>query len=115
MTKSLSFRFAPSTIDVVTRGAYTLTEDSQGRPAIGRGFSHSGPMDPLAFQIAKFLVGNVAGAEGLEITLNGPDLKSLGAAIVTLCGGADGSKAGREALLDVDPCEGQPRLKADDG
>jgi urea carboxylase len=62
-----------------------------------RGFSHSGPMDPLAFQIANFLVGNTAGTEGLEITLGGPDLKFLGAAIVARCG------APMEAKLDGKP------------
>ena len=50
MTKFLSsFKFSPSAIDVLAGGAYTLIEDWPGRPTIGRGFSHSGPMDPLAF------------------------------------------------------------------
>ena len=43
-------------------------------------------MDPLAFQIANLLVGNKSGVEGLEITLNGPDLIFLGKAVVALCG-----------------------------
>jgi urea carboxylase len=86
--------YAPAAIDVLAGGAYTLIEDWPGRPTIGRGFSHSGPMDPLAFQIANSLVGNPVGMEGLEITLSGPDLQFLGPAIVALCG------APMEAKLD---------------
>ena len=43
-------------------------------------------MDPLAFQIANMLVGNAPGMEGLEITLNGPELLFKGPAIVAICG-----------------------------
>ncbi|KIW23765.1 urea carboxylase [Cladophialophora immunda] len=87
MTKFLeTFNFQPSAIDVLQGGAYTLIEDWPGRPTIGRGFSHSGPMDPLAFRIANALVGNPPGKEGIEITLSGPDLKFLGPAIVAVCG-----------------------------
>jgi len=87
LTKFLSdFKYAPSAIDVLGGGAYTLIEDWPGRPTIGRGFSHSGPMDPLAFRIANSLVGNPIGTEGLEITLSGPDLQFLGPAIVAFCG-----------------------------
>ena len=95
LTKFLgSFNFSPPAIDVLAGGAYTLIEDWPGRPTIGRGFSHSGPMDPLAFRIANFLVGNSAATEGLEITLNGPDLRFMGQAVVALCG------APMEARLD---------------
>ena len=43
-------------------------------------------MDPLAFSIANVLVGNKVDTEGLEITLNGPELLFLGDAVVALCG-----------------------------
>ena len=110
MTKFLStFKFAPSAIDILAGGAYTLIEDYPGRPTIGRGFSHSGPMDPLAFRIANFLVGNAAGTEGLEITLSGPDLKFLGPAIVALCG------APMEAKLDGKPFPMWTRVKINAG
>ncbi|PGG97465.1 urea carboxylase [Helicocarpus griseus UAMH5409] len=89
-----TFKYAPAAIDIIAGGAYTLIEDYPGRPTIGRGFSHSGPMDPLAFRIANALVGNPVGLEGLEITLSGPDLLFLGPAIVALCG------APMEAKLD---------------
>jgi urea carboxylase len=110
MTKFLSsFKFLPAAIDILAGGAYTLIEDWPGRPTIGRGFSHSGPMDPLAFRIANFLVGNAAGTEGLEITLSGPDLKFLGAAIVALCG------APMEAKLDGKPFPMWTRVKINTG
>lgn len=109
ITKFLSsFKFAPSAVDGVAGGAYTLIEDYLGRPTVGRGFPHSGPMDPLAFRIANFLVGNT-GMEGLEITLGGPDLKFLGAAIVPLCG------APMEAKLDGKPFSMWIRVKINPG
>jgi urea carboxylase len=93
LTKFLSdFKYAPAAIDVLAGGAYTLIEDWPGRPTIGRGFSHSGPMDPLAFRIANSLVGNPVGREGLEITLSGPDLQFLGPAVVALCGASMDAK-----------------------
>lgn len=87
LTKFLdSFNYQPNAIDVLQGGAYTLVEDWPGRPTIGRGFSHSGPMDPLAFRIANALVGNAPGKEGIEITLSGPDLRFLGPALIAICG-----------------------------
>ncbi|KAL1962552.1 hypothetical protein VTN77DRAFT_9427 [Rasamsonia byssochlamydoides] len=89
-----NFEFRPAAIDVLAGGAYTLIEDWPGRPTIGRGFCHSGPMDPLAFRIANALVGNPVGMEALEISLSGPDLRFLGPAVIALCG------APMEAKLD---------------
>ncbi|KAL9577546.1 MAG: hypothetical protein Q9212_006297, partial [Teloschistes hypoglaucus] len=87
MTKFLTeFDYSPSAIDVLSAGAYTTVQDYPGRPTMGRGFPHAGPMDPLAFQIANILVGNRPGMEGLEITLDGPELLFLGPAAVALCG-----------------------------
>lgn len=87
MTKFLNdFRYAPSAVDIISGGAYTTVQDYPGRPTMGRGFPHSGPMDPLAFQVANLLVGNEPGKEGLEITLDGPELHFLGSTIVAICG-----------------------------
>lgn len=106
MTKFLdTFSFLPPAIDILAGGAYTLIEDWPGRPTIGRGFSHSGPMDPLAFRIANSLVGNPMSKEGLEITLSGPDMRFLGPAIVSLCG------APMEAKLDGKPFPMWTRVK----
>ena len=87
MTKFLTnFKYSPAAIDVIAGGAYTQVQDYPGRPTMGRGFPHSGPMDPLAFQVANFLVGNPPRTEGLECTLDGPELVFLGAAVVAICG-----------------------------
>jgi urea carboxylase len=88
------FNYSPTAIDVVSAGAYTLIQDLPGRPTVGKGIPHSGPMDPMAFQIANLLVGNQRGKEGLEITLSGPELRFITSAIVALCG------APMEATLD---------------
>ncbi|KAF2107061.1 allophanate hydrolase subunit 2-domain-containing protein [Lophiotrema nucula] len=80
------FKYVPHAIDVISAGAYTLIQDLPARPTVGKGIPHSGPMDPLAFQIANTLVGNPRGKEGLEITLSGPELRFVGPAIVALCG-----------------------------
>ena len=88
------FKFAPHAIDVISAGAYTLIQDLPGRPTVGKGIPHSGPMDPMAFQIANMLVGNRRNMEALEITLSGPELRFVGPAIVALCG------APMEASLD---------------
>ncbi|KAL8673977.1 MAG: hypothetical protein Q9168_001620 [Polycauliona sp. 1 TL-2023] len=87
MTKFLTeFKYSPQAMDILSAGAYTTVQDYPGRPTMGRGFPHAGPMDPLAFQIANLLVGNPAGTEGLEITLDGPELLFHGPAIVAVCG-----------------------------
>ncbi|KAJ9610321.1 hypothetical protein H2200_005098 [Cladophialophora chaetospira] len=110
MTKFLqTFKYQPAAIDVLQGGAYTLVEDWPGRPTVGKGFSHSGPMDPLAFRIGNALVGNAPGKEGIEITLSGPDLKFLGAAIVAICG------APMEAKLDGKNVPMWTRLKIEGG
>lgn len=89
ITQFLSkFEFRPPAIDVLAGGSYTLVEDYPGRPTIGRGFGHGGPMDPVAFQLANALVNNPLGKEGLEITLTGPDLMFLADAVVALTGAA---------------------------
>lgn len=110
MTNSLeAFKFSPPAIDVLAGGAYTLIEDWPGRPTIGKGFSHSGPMDPLALRVANSLVGNPVKKEGLEITLSGPDLRFLGPTIVAFCG------APMEAKLDGKPFPMWTRVRIEAG
>ena len=87
MTKFLTdFKYTPAAIDVISGGAYTQVQDYPGRPNMSRGFPHSGPMDPLAFQVANLLVGNAPGTEGLEITLDGPELLLFSSAVISVCG-----------------------------
>ncbi|EMD92957.1 hypothetical protein COCC4DRAFT_139298 [Bipolaris maydis ATCC 48331] len=88
------FTYTPHAIDVISAGAYTLIQDLPARPTVGKGVPHSGPMDPIAFQIANMLVGNPRTKEALELTLTGPELRFVGPAIVALCG------APMEATLD---------------
>ncbi|EUC48148.1 hypothetical protein COCMIDRAFT_88057 [Bipolaris oryzae ATCC 44560] len=88
------FTYTPHAIDVISAGAYTLIQDLPARPTVGKGVPHSGPMDPIAFQIANMLVGNPRTKEALELTLTGPELRFVGPAIVALCG------APIEATLD---------------
>lgn len=73
-------------IDVISGGSHTLIQDFPGRPSVGHGFGHAGPMDPIAFQVANVLVENPRGAEGLEITLAGPEMLFLSPAVIALCG-----------------------------
>ncbi|UNI18725.1 Urea carboxylase [Purpureocillium takamizusanense] len=75
-----------SGIEVISGGSYTLVQDYPGRPTVGHGFGHAGPMDPIALQAANILAGNPVGTEGLEITLTGPELLFVSDAIVALCG-----------------------------
>lgn len=104
-----NFQWKLSAIDVVSGGAYTLIEDWPGRPTLGKGFCHSGPMDPLAFRIANALVGNPVGLEALEITLSGPELRFLGPALISLCG------APIDASLDNVPVRMWSRIKVEAG
>ncbi|GAB7366622.1 hypothetical protein MBLNU230_g8607t1 [Neophaeotheca triangularis] len=90
------FDFVPHAIDVISPGAQTLVQDLPGRPAVGKGIPHAGAMDPVALGIANMLVGNDRGTAGLEITLNGPELRFLGPAVIALTG------APMEATLDGD-------------
>ncbi|KAL3482000.1 allophanate hydrolase subunit 2-domain-containing protein [Aspergillus californicus] len=93
LTRFLStFEYSLSAIDVISAGAYTLIQDWPGRPTIGKGFCHSGPMDSLSFRIANVLVGNPVGLEGLEITLSGPELRFLGPAVISICGASIDAK-----------------------
>ena len=109
MTKFLTnFKYSPAAIDVIAGGAYTQVQDYPGRPTMGRGFPHAGPMDPLAFQVANFLVGNPPGTEGLECTLDGPELVFLGAAVAAICGAPmeitlDGKEAPMWVRLPIKP------------
>lgn len=90
------FKYTPRAIDVISAGAYTLMQDLPGRPTVGKGIPHSGPMDPMAFQVANLLVGNPRGEAGLEITLSGPELRFVAPAIVALCGAPMEAKLNNE-------------------
>ncbi|MBC7786562.1 MAG: urea carboxylase [Methylophilaceae bacterium] len=93
-----SFKYYPSTIDVLDGGVMTTIQDYPGRVGYWNvGVPPSGPMDHLAFRIANKLVGNREGVAGLEITLIGPKLKFNTDAVIAITGPAI------EATLDGEP------------
>lgn len=83
---SARFSYRPCAIDVVSGGAFTTVQQLPAWQGMGMGIPESGPMDPVAFQIANILVGNPATLEGLEITGEGPELLFLESAVVAVCG-----------------------------
>jgi antagonist of KipI len=60
-----------ASIEVLEPGLFTTVQDL-GRPGYGpMGVSASGAADAVALRVGNLLVGNPAGAAGLEMTLNG--------------------------------------------
>jgi urea carboxylase len=70
------FVYRPRSIDVIAPGTQTTVQDYPGRVGYWSvGVPPSGPVDDYAFRFANRLVGNDAGAPGLEATLAGPTLQ----------------------------------------
>lgn len=94
------------TIHVHAPGALTTVQDL-GRPGWGSaGVAPSGAMDAFALRAANLLVGNDADAAGLEITITGPELVFMDAAVVALAGAPfdvalDGTPAPRGESIRV--------------
>ncbi len=87
MRDMASFSYHPRTIDVVSAGTMTTVQDYPGRIGFWEvGVPPSGPFDSLAFRIANRLVGNPAGAPGLEMTVSGPTLRFNAAATIAVVG-----------------------------
>ncbi|MPY66945.1 biotin-dependent carboxyltransferase [Deinococcus sp. SDU3-2] len=72
-------------IEVRRPGLQTTVQDV-GRRVLALGVPGGGAADLMALRLANALVGNPAGAAGLEITLAGPRLQFGAAALVALCG-----------------------------
>ncbi|MGB8665227.1 MAG: biotin carboxylase N-terminal domain-containing protein, partial [Serratia inhibens] len=82
-----SFRFQPSSIEVLQPGTYSSVQDYPGRLGYWDiGVPPSGPMDDFAFRLANRIVGNHPSAAGLEFTLQGPTLRFHCDAIIALTG-----------------------------
>ncbi|KAA9108006.1 urea carboxylase [Microbacterium rhizomatis] len=63
-------------IDVLSAGTMTTVQDLPGRLGYWQvGVPPSGPMDAVSFREANLAVGNPPGAPGLEVTLQGPELR----------------------------------------
>ncbi|WWD21796.1 urea carboxylase [Kwoniella shandongensis] len=95
---SESFKFTPTTVDVISGGAYTTIQDLPARKGVGNGVPESGPMDPISFRLANVLVGNDENAEALEVTLVGPELLFHAPAIVAITGGVVEATIGGEKV-----------------
>ena len=62
---------------VVRRGGACTTVEDLGRQGVAHlGVPAGGAFDPIALAAANLLVGNPAGAAGLELTLGGPELEN---------------------------------------
>ena len=74
-------------LEVVKKGFETSVQDYPGRIGYwNQGFPPSGPMDSWSFRLANLLVGNEAGAAGLEAQFIGPTLKFQRDGVVAICG-----------------------------
>ncbi|RJS94448.1 urea carboxylase [Salinisphaera sp. Q1T1-3] len=92
--------WAPPTVDVLDAGTMTTIQDWPGRTgAWDVGVPPSGPFDDWSFRLGNRLLGNDAGAAGLEITLVGPQLRFNRATRIVLAGAAI------QATLDEAPIE----------
>jgi urea carboxylase len=104
-----------SAIEVLAPGTLTTVQDWPGR----RGFWHvgvppSGPMDDRSLRLGNMLLGNDAGAAGLEVTLSGPALRFDAPTAVAVTGAPvavelDGAPVEQWAPLEV-PAGGVLRL-----
>jgi urea carboxylase len=94
-------------IELVSAGALTTVQDWPGRLGYWEvGVPPSGPMDDRSFRIGNLLVGNPAGAAGLEVTLTGPRLRFAVSAVVAVTGAPlavtlDGVPVARWTALEV--------------
>ena len=74
-------------LEVVKKGFETSVQDYPGRIGYwNQGFPPSGPMDSWSFRLANLLVGNKAGAAGLEAQFIGPTLKFQRDGVIAICG-----------------------------
>ncbi|MEZ5666285.1 MAG: biotin-dependent carboxyltransferase family protein [Alphaproteobacteria bacterium] len=74
-------------LEVIKKGFETSVQDYPGRLGYwNQGFPPSGPMDSWSFRLANLLVGNEAGAAGLECQFIGPTLKFQRDAVVAVTG-----------------------------
>jgi 5-oxoprolinase (ATP-hydrolysing) subunit C len=73
--------------EVIVPGLETSIQDYPGRIGFwNQGFPPSGPMDSWSFRLANLLVGNDAGAAGLEVQYMGPTLKFQREGVIAITG-----------------------------
>ena len=88
LTKSLQqISVESSAVDVLAGGTLTTIQDYPGRGGYWDvGVPPSGPFDSLSFRLGNQLLGNPAHAAGLEITLQGPELRFRARTRIVLTG-----------------------------
>ncbi len=84
--------------EVIEGGIQTTVQDYPGRRGLlDQGICPAGPFDSVAFRLANLLVGNDAGAAGLEITAGNFRARFEDDSVVALCG------ANMQPTLDGEP------------
>ena len=84
---------------VVQRAGFQTSVQDLGRTGFRQfGVSTSGALDSFAMRVANLLVGNDEGADGLEITLGGLQLRFEDERFVAWCGGGFDVQIGSRAL-----------------
>ncbi len=74
-------------LEIFKPGLETSIQDFPGRMGYwNQGFPPSGPMDNWSFRLANILVGNDAGAPGLEAQFMGPTLKFQKDGVIAVTG-----------------------------
>lgn len=78
---------AAAVIEVVKPGLETTVQDWPGRKGhYNVGFPPCGALDPVSFRLANLLVGNPAGAAGLECQFIGPSLRFTTDVVIAVTG-----------------------------
>ncbi|MDP6474375.1 MAG: biotin-dependent carboxyltransferase family protein [Alphaproteobacteria bacterium] len=74
-------------LEIIKPGLETSIQDFPGRIGYwNQGFPPSGPMDSWSFRLANILVGNDAGAAGLEAQFMGPTIKFQSGVVIAVTG-----------------------------
>ncbi|MCU1719148.1 urea carboxylase [Pseudomonas sp. 5P_3.1_Bac2] len=82
-----ALEYRVTTFEVISAGTQTTVQDVPGRLGYWAvGVPPSGPMDDRALRLGNRLLGNVASAAGLEITMSGPALRFNCDAVVAVTG-----------------------------
>ena len=98
--------YRPRTIRVLAGGAMTTVQDYPGRVGYWNvGVPPSGPMDALSFRLGNRLLGNEAGAAGLEFTAVGPTLLFNTPARICLAGADFAARLDGEPIACHHPVE----------
>jgi 5-oxoprolinase (ATP-hydrolysing) subunit C len=85
-------------LEVIEGGIQTTVQDYPGRRGLlDQGICPAGPFDSVAFRLANLLVGNEAGAAGLEVTAGNARFRFADDVAVALCG------ADMQPKLDGEP------------